>query len=196
MLTLADQVHGNDHRIRSPVGNDKGFCGTGQNIDTNFAEKLSFGFGYVGITGSYNDIRRLTGEQTESHGADGLDPPQGHDHICTTKRQSKGNRRIDAVAPGRCTGHNRGHPGRFGGRNAHDSRSRMGKTPAGHIASGASARDQPLAQGYTRRQLGLECLHAFPLFNGKTVDLIISKPNIVFSGLGHPVDKRLDLFPA
>ena len=83
MLTLADQVDGDDHGIRCLVRDDKGFRWPGKYIDTGLAEKHALGFSDIGITRSDNDIRRFTGEKAKGHGADSLNTPQGHDYIGT-----------------------------------------------------------------------------------------------------------------
>ncbi len=141
MLGLADQIHGHNHRIGGFIGNHHGLGRTCKYIDTDFTKKHSFGFGNIGIPGTYENVSRFAGKKTECHGGNRLNSAKGQNGIGFGQGQRIYNCRIDTLSPRRRACYHKRYSGRLGRCHAHYGRSGMGKTAAWNVAPGTLAGD-------------------------------------------------------
>ena len=73
MLSLTDQIVGNNPGVGRVVSNDANLCGAGDLVYSHPTEQLSLGLGHELVPGTHDDVRLGPGEQSEGQGCDTLE---------------------------------------------------------------------------------------------------------------------------
>ncbi len=140
MFCLSEEVCGTDFRVCGAVCDDEGFCGSGEEVDSDFSEELSFGFCDEGVTGSDDHIHGFESFCAKSHTADGLDSSEAVDfvsscHIHGGDDSGMGCDDSVLIFEGRGGSDDARHAGDFGGEHAHVGGRDHGVFSAWHVAS-------------------------------------------------------------
>ena len=192
MLRLTGQVGGHDCRVGGLVCRDHGFRRAGDDVDADAPEEHPLGLCHEAVAGPDHDIGRVSGEEAQGEGGDGLDPAQGQDLVGARHLHGIEDRRVDSVAllAGRRGDDHIFDARDLGGATAHDGRGRVGIAPAGHVAAGRRYRDQPLAHDQSFDQGGLEFLLGVPLPGGEIADPRMGIVDVVLDRLRQPPLRR------
>ena len=153
MLSLAEEIGGDQFWVARTVGHDEDFRWTGQLIDTHGAEHLALGFINEGVSRAHDLIDPRDGLRAERHRGDRLGPADPENAVGAGQVASGDHRRVGV---GRQAGHDLVASGDFAGHDCHDRRRQQGETPARNISPDPFDRDYPVAQMQARQRFDIQ----------------------------------------
>ena len=95
---LADEIPGDDFRVRGLVGDDHDLGRAGEHVDADPAIEDALGLGHELVARADQDVGRAAAEEPEGHGGDPLHAAERQDHVGAAEIEGIENRRVHALA--------------------------------------------------------------------------------------------------
>jgi hypothetical protein len=164
---LAQEIGCTKLAVNGFIRNNQGLRGTSDQIDTDAAKKLSFGFGHEGVARSNDHRYGSDASGAERHGGNRLHPAHAVDLVCPAKVHGSNHRRAGLAMIRRRGGDDPGYARDFRSHHAHVGGSHQRIFAAWNVATHRVNRHVLVPENDSRKRLDFDIAQGRTLRSGE-----------------------------